>query len=286
MNKKRILIIGKNSYIGENIKKYLNPLFYEVSEFDIKNKVLVEKDLIGIDVVIHVAAIVHQKKIKDYTKYEDVNVKLPLEIAKLAKKNSIKQFIFLSSMSVYGVGKSLKGNIIDENTKCNPKTLYGRSKYEAEESLRLIESNNFKVSIIRPANVYGKNCRGNYITTFLKIVKLFPVLPDVYDNVKQGMIYVDNLCELIKIVIDTNSSGIFPAQDIKGVSSLEIMQAICSKKKLKKRSSKFLGRIFLILRIPPVTKLFGGVVYDEKYAINKIKNYQKVNFIDGINKSI
>lgn len=286
MNKKRVLIIGKNSYIGEHIKEYLTPLLYEVKEFDIKNKELKKSDLVGINVVVHVAAIVHRKDITDYSKYENINVKLPIKVAKLAKESNVQQFIFLSSMSVYGISKSLKGNIIDENTKCNPKSLYGKSKYEAEKSLRLIESENFRISIIRPANVYGKNCKGNYISTFLKITKLLPVLPNVYNNVKQGMIYIDNLCELIKIIIDTNNRGIFPAQDAIGVSSIEIMKMICLKKNYKKKSSKLIGLPFLIFRISLVNKLFGGVVYDAKYALNKIDNYQKVDFNDGINKSI
>src|SRR5690606_7124221 len=111
-------------------------------------------------VVIHVAGIAHVKETKENADlYYKVNRDLAFEVAKKAKNEGVKQFIFLSSMSVYGI----ETGIIKINTPTNPKTNYGRSKLEAEELISSIESDSFKVAILRPPMIYGKGCKGNYI---------------------------------------------------------------------------------------------------------------------------
>ena len=84
---------------------------------------------------LHVAAIVHKKEKKEMAAlYEKVNCKLPIEIAQKAKADGVKQFVFMSTMSVYG----LNSGSINKETPLIPKTLYGKSKFEAERNLREI----------------------------------------------------------------------------------------------------------------------------------------------------
>lgn len=286
MQKKKILIIGKNSYIGQSIKNYMNNENYLITEFDIENTQLEESDLMGIWGVIHVAAIVHNKTLKDYTMYKNINTDLPVSIAKLAKKCGVKQFVFLSTMAVYGSSKKLHGMIIDETTEYAPKSFYGKSKYEAELQLSDLSDENFNIAIIRPANVYGKGCKGNYIPGFIRIVKILPFIPKAYDNVKQGMLYIDNLCELIKIIIDNKAIGIFPAQDKIPISSYELMKEISNTLRLNKKSSNIVGGIFFVLRISLTNKLFGGIAYSQEYSKCIYGDYQLVDFKNAIRRSI
>lgn len=281
----RVLIIGKNSYIGGYIKKYLSSFGHEVSEFDVEHEQLNEEIFTDIDSVIHVAAIVHRKDIIDYDIYQRVNVDLPYNVAVLAKNKGVGQFVFLSSMAVYEQGKSLKGNLLDEHSKLNPQSLYGKSKYEAELRLNTLLDNNFKICHIRPANVYGKNCRGSYMEAFRKIVQKLPCIPVAYEKVKQGMLYIENLTELVRLVVENQAVGIFPAQDKMPVSSVELMSEIADVIKIKRKRSKFFGFPFKIFRIAPVKKLYGGVAYTSRYATTDLGDYCLYSFSQGIQKT-
>lgn len=283
----RILIIGKNSYIGIHIKKYLQKYNMQVDEFDAEHESLEALELSNYETVIHVAAIVHRKDIQDWNVYKKINVDLPIEVARLSKSSGVKQFIFMSSMAVYGVEKNLKKCcIIDGNTEYSPSTMYGKSKLNAEKGVLKLQDERFAVSIIRPANVYGKGCKGNYIKMFCKITKMLPLLPDVYRNIKQGFLYIDNLCEMVRLLIESKASGIFPAQDRETISSIELMEKISDVLKLKKKNSKLFGQVFYLTRIPLVDKFFGGVVYENEYCKLSYGDYQIISFDKGMEHTL
>src|SRR5699024_11866831 len=56
----------------------------------------------------------------------------------------------------------LEEGVIDGRTPLHPKSNYGKSKLEAENLIQPLENKNFKVAIIRPPMIYGKDCKGNY----------------------------------------------------------------------------------------------------------------------------
>ena len=282
----KILLIGKNSYIGEHIKSYLAGFNHHVDEFDVEHENLNKEIFLGYDSVIHLAAIVHRKDITDYAVYKKINVDLAVSAASFAKEAGVKQFVFFSTMAVYKGGKSLNGNIVDSQTECVPESFYGKSKLEAEQALREFESEEFKIAYIRPANVYGKDCKGAYISTFKKIVRLLPVIPIVYEDVKQGMLYIDNLCELVRLIVEKNGKGIFPAQDNPAVSSVEIMVAMSNVLALNKKQSKIFGLPFKVLKIGIVNKLYGGIAYAEDYAQTDLGDYSLFNFEELMKKTL
>jgi UDP-glucose 4-epimerase len=120
---KRILITGKNSYIGTSVEKWLlkEPEKYSVDTIDMLNESWREHDFSKYDVVFHVAGIAHIKETKNNRNlYFKINRDLAYETALKAKQDGVKQFIFLSSMSVYGIEKG----IIDKNTSLNPKRIH------------------------------------------------------------------------------------------------------------------------------------------------------------------
>lgn len=278
----KILIIGKDSYIGTHIRRVLLSRGHEVEELDVISEEVSADRFSNVDSVIHVAAIVHRKDIEDYETYKTVNVELPLKVATVSKDMGVKQFVFFSSMAVYGKKKSFDDFWIDENTPLNPRSFYGKSKLEAENRLFQLEGDGFGVCAIRPANVYGKDCRGEYIKKFKKITSSLPVIPNAFEDTKQGMIYIDNLCELVRLIVENNARGVYAAQDKHAVSTVELMQEIARAIGIKRKKSKFIGFLVKLLRFGAVKKLYGGIAYREEYASTELGNYNIIDFAEAI----
>ena len=123
---KKILITGANSYIGTSFEKYIlenYPQEYTVETVDMTNPSWKEKDFSEFDCVFHVAGIAHIKETKEKAKlYYSVNRDLAVETTEKAKNEGVKQFVFLSSMSVYGI----ETGIINKETVPEPKSNYGK----------------------------------------------------------------------------------------------------------------------------------------------------------------
>ncbi|MDN6664501.1 MAG: NAD-dependent epimerase/dehydratase family protein, partial [Tetragenococcus koreensis] len=156
---KRILITGKNSYIGRTFIDWVEEdnIDYEIDTIDLKNPDWKKQDFSRYDCIIHLAAIVHKKDQEDAIYYK-VNRDLAVEVAQKAKNEGVTQFILFSTMSVYGMNQG----IINKETKPLPKTPYGKSKLEAEKGIIKLQDENFCVSILRPPMIYGPNATGNY----------------------------------------------------------------------------------------------------------------------------
>lgn len=290
MSAYNVLITGKNSHIGNKIEKWLesdSSNQFHVEQLDVVPAEWTEFDFTGFDVVIHMAAIVHQPNCKDWELYQKVNVDLPYLVAKRAKESGVKQFIFFSTMSVYGIGKILTDTPITESTVPNPSDMYGKSKYLAEKKLEEMNSDFFSVTIVRPPNVYGENGARGYIITFANIVRRMPVLPIAFENVKQSMIYIDNLTELIRLLIIKRRSGCLMPQDRKPVSTVDLISAIADALNKKLYKSVFLGFfVKLFSFIPIIQKGYGGVAYDIDLSSFDDIDYCVVPFNEGIKRCI
>jgi nucleoside-diphosphate-sugar epimerase len=259
---KHILITGANSYIGTSLEKWLNknPEKYSVDTIDMIGEEWKEKKFSKYDVVFHVAGIAHIKETKENQElYYKVNRDLTWETAKKAKQEGVKQFIFLSSMSVYGVEEGA----IDINTALNPNTNYGKSKLQAEELIRPLNDNLFKVAILRPPMVYGKGCKGNY-PKLSKIATKLPVFPKL--NNKRSMIYIDNLCEFVKILIDDYAHGLFFPQNKEYVNISEMVKIIAEANGKKILMTSLFNPLLNILKIDLVQKAFSELIYEKSMS--------------------
>lgn len=287
----KIVITGANSYIGNSLQSYIqsNDKELEVYQLDVIGDKWREFDFFGYDTVVHVAAIVHRKDILSWETYNEVNVDLPTEIAQKAKEQGVKQFIFLSSMAIYGVEKSLskKKGVISAQTVMAPTSMYGKSKYLAEQKLTEIESVNFKVAIVRPPNVYGPGCKGGYISTYMNIVRKLPVIPKAFTSVRQSVLYIDNLSRFIYLLIIRQMNGIYTPQDDTSISAVEIMQYICDALNLHKKTSSFWGLfIYLLAFSPLVRKGYGGVSYNQDKLQQEEFDYLIVSCKEGIKRTV
>ncbi len=284
----QILIIGKNSYIGGHIGEWLQRRGHSVTELDVLDEGWRTFDYAPFDAIVHVAGIVHQPQCQDWELYKRVNADMPVEIATMAKRQGVCHYVFLSTMGVYGLGKKLEPNVIDASTPVEPGDgMYGRSKWMAEEGLRALEDETFAVACVRPPSVYGKGCRGGYITGFTSVVRRLPVIPEAYDDVKQSFIYIDNLSELVRLLIERRLSGAFCPQDDKAVSANELLKTIAAGIGKKYRSSRLLGWGVRLLRwLPIVNKAYGGVEYSRSLSSVPGLDYVVVPFDEGMRRTV
>jgi len=134
----------------------------------------------------------------------------------------VKQFIFMSSIIVYGEASSSK-RVIDRSTLPTPSNFYGLSKLQAEEGLRSLESESFKVVVLRPPMIYGKGSKGNYARR-AAVARVLPVFPG-FDN-ERSMLHIDNLCELLRALVDNEETGLFFPQNAEYVRTSEMVRLI------------------------------------------------------------
>lgn len=266
---KKILITGKNSYIGTHVKNWLEKETkkYEVTELDVKTEKWLQEDFSKYDTILHVAGIAHvstNKKLEDL--YYKVNRDLAIQVAQKAKNENVKQFIFMSSMIIYGDDETIgKDKIINENTIPKPKNFYGNSKLQAEEGIKKLEDTNFKVVIIRTPMVYGPNCKGNF-QKLKKIAKYSPIFPNIQNE--RSMIYIDNLCEFIKQAIDIEKSGIFYPQNKEYVSTKQIIQVMSDSMNKKMHYIKLFNPILKLMakKVNLINKVFGTKIYAKELS--------------------
>lgn len=277
---KKVLITGANSYIGTSVEKYITEHYPDECSFDTLDMIdgsWRETSFSDYDVVFHVAGIAHQKETKDNAEsYDKINCDLAVETARKAKADGVGQFVLLSSMSVYGL---LKGKITNE-TKPNPNTNYGKSKLKAENAILPLQDESFKVCILRPPMIYGKGCKGNYLSLvkFAKKLKFFPYVKNA-----RSMLYIGNLCEFVYLMIRNGERGLFFPQNSEYTNTSKMVKTIAASHEKKLRlvhgfgwAVKFCG-LFMKL----VKKAFGNLTYDMSMSEYK-DEYRMTTLEDSI----
>jgi nucleoside-diphosphate-sugar epimerase len=271
---KKILITGSNSYIGTSFEKWLShyPDKYVVDTIDMIDGSWKEKDFSTYDVVFHVAGIAHvSSNPKKKELYFKVNRDLTIETAKKAKNEGVKQFIFMSSIIVYGDSSSTK-RVIDINTIPAPSDFYGDSKLQAEQGIKKLETENFKIVILRPPMIYGKGSKGNY-PRLAKLARITPIFPDI-DN-ERSMLHIDNLCEFVRIMIDQEEDGLFFPQNAEYIKTSEMVKLIAEVHGKKIRVTKLFNPIIrLVFDFGAVKKVFGNLIYDQSMSDYDQANYR------------
>ncbi len=291
---KRILITGAGSYIGTNVSEYLlrQPDKYSVTTIDMKDFSWKSFSFKDFDIVYHVAGIAHAdvENVSEETKalYYAVNCDLAYECAKKAKDEGVKQFIFMSSMIVYpGATRYGKVNVINQDTKPNPDNFYGDSKLQAEIKINTLADDSFKVAILRPPMIYGKGSKGNY-RTLAKMAEKLPVFPKV--NNQRSMLYVENLCEFVRLMIENEESGTFFPQNGEYTNTSKMVKSIAD---AKGKQIALLGVFTPFIKLIScmnnkygklVNKAFGSLVYD--MALSEYKeNYRLYDLNESIKRS-
>lgn len=234
----KIVLTGARGFIGSYFQKQYAQK-YTIQPFSFLNDDLKTLHVKDVDVVIHLSALVHQMNGASDEAYEKINVEQTLQLARKAKENGVKHFIFMSTVKVYGEENTIA---YTEISLCYPKDMYGKTKLKAEQELQKLENNDFRISIIRTPIVYGAGVKAN-MQNLMKLIDKVILLPFGHIYNKRSFVYIGNLTALIDTIIEQGKSGIFLAGDDEALSTTELVQLIAQAK---------MRRIFLI-KIP----LFG-----------------------------
>ncbi len=259
----KVLIGGAGSYIGIKAGQYLQDhISCKVHELDMVNLVPEPSCFSGYDTVLYVAGIAHRmERRKNAHLFFEVNYNLTVKAAKAAREASVKHFILLSSMSVYG----MQEGHITKDTKTHPQNYYGKSKLAADEEIWKLRSRNFRVAILRPPAVYGKGCKGNY-RLLRRAALLLPVFPDT--GSRRSMIYIGNLCAFVADVICCQSEGVFFPQNAEYVNISEMVKQIAA---FHGKNVRILHEWGWIKHLPfrIVRKVFGSLTYEQADNVSR-----------------
>lgn len=270
---KKILITGKNSYIGTSLEKWLakEPENYQVDTVDTRDGIWKEKDFSPYDVVFHVAGIAHIKETnKNENLYYKINRDLAVSVAKKAKKENVSQFILMSTMAVYGEEGEIGIKVtLSRDTLTKPKTHYGASKIEAEHEINNLNTSDFRVVTLRPPMIYGPNCPGNYarLERFANKVPIFPFV-----NNERSMLSIENLCRFVKKLIDEEAQGLYLPQDEEYVNTSLLVKQLAEQNKKSIYLSKGLGMLVIVMgkKIKILNKIFGNLTYEKNDRGNNL----------------
>lgn len=277
-----VLITGINSFIGNATERWLlDKKGYHIEKISVRGESWKNISFQEFDVIIHVAGLAHASlKSKDFKLYDQVNHLLTKEIANKAKKEGVKHFIFLSSMIVYNAEQTK----IDASTVPKPIGPYAESKLNAENALRLLSDGLFKLTILRPAMVYGPEGKGNFpkLVKFAQWSFIFPRISN-----QRSMIYINHLAEAIHQVIKHQHYGIFHLANQTPVATFHIVQTvrqILGKKTYLTRI--FNGFIHLASNVSfALRKLFKDFYYSDE-IINHAFKYHVVSFKRSIEDTL
>ncbi|MCS5348547.1 NAD-dependent epimerase/dehydratase family protein [Staphylococcus aureus] len=259
--RKNILITGMHGYIGNALKNKLTEQGHRVNQINVRNQLWKSTSFRDYDVLIHTAALVHNNTPKArLSDYMQVNMLLTKQLAQKAKDEGIKQFIFMSTMAVYGK----EGNVgkIDEigaQTPIKPTTNYGISKMFAEQALLEMVSDTFKVAIVRPPMIYGPHCPGNF-QRLMRLSQLLPIIPVIKNQ--RSALYIKHLTAFIDQLISLEVTGVYHPQDSFYFDTSAVMHEIrhqTHRKTVLIHMPSMLNKYFNKLSV--FRKLFGNLTY-------------------------
>ncbi|HNV00945.1 MAG TPA: NAD(P)-dependent oxidoreductase [archaeon] len=284
----KILVTGSSGFLGKEVikalkKKHIVKKYDTTEGKNILDRGELFESLKGIDIVIHLAAIVENDNLNLW----EVNVKGTKNLVEEAIKQKVKKIIYLSSTGVYGCPNGK----INEKSKTNPENNYEKSKLEAENIL-LAQQEKICINIIRSAMIFGPN---NYWQKmFLMLKKDFP-LPLKGENTFQ-VTPINELINAIELLIKKGKCGEIYLIACEEKISLNKFCEI-SKKHLGMKNTKikhiptWLGEVFgKIIKSKTLTKEnIRHLGKERNYNIKKIKKLgykQKYKIEEQIKKVI
>lgn len=271
MNRLNIILTGASGFVGKRYMSY-NKDTYSIHPVSLRSTSVDNIDFTNKDVIIHLAGIAHQMTKIDEQIYFDVNYGKTITLAKAAKENGIKHFVFISTVKVYG--DDHKTDYLDLQSATLANDAYGKSKLQAERALLELQTPSFKIAIVRPPLIYGPEVKGNLIK-FLRLAQKGYPLPFKGINNKRSMVFIDNLIAMLNKITDSFATGIYIAGDREPLSTSTLLENIfigSTKKPLWFKMPK-LGLWFLKQLKPELVKRLYG-----SYIIDNTESNKKLNF--------
>ena len=276
-----MLVTGAQGFVGLPLSTALVKLGYQVrcavrgsfhvneeqeatSVGDINGATDWANALVGVAVVIHLAARVHVMKetaADALSAYRKVNVEGTLNLAKQAALAGVKRFIFISSIKVNGEGTTL-GQPYHEQQTPAPLDAYGLSKYEAELALQqLAKDTGLEVVIIRPTLIYGPGVKANF-RAMMRCLDLGIPLPLGSIHNQRSLLALDNLIDLIRLCIvhPAAANQTFLASDGVDLSTPELLTAM----------AEALGKPARLIKLPESLLMLGAKLVGQQAMAQRL----------------
>ena len=173
------MVTGDRGYIGSVLVPILKEKGYEVMGYDagyFKDNILEQfdenylkitkdirdinkEDLEGVDVIIHLAGLSNDPLGEFSPKLtEDINYNGTMALALMARDVGVSRLVYASSQSMYGISDT--SNELDEDdSEKSPVTAYAIAKWNAEQQLHSMSTDDFVITSLRPSTVFGASPR-------------------------------------------------------------------------------------------------------------------------------
>ncbi|MHA3787226.1 NAD-dependent epimerase/dehydratase family protein [Flavobacterium hauense] len=296
--KKKILIAGASGFVGSNLSRFLKD-DYDVSSLSLRENQWKDKQL-QVDSIINLVGKAHDHKgVATENDFFYANYELTKQLFAYFLNSSASLFIHISSIAA--LEEESSDSVVTEGYISNPVSAYGRSKRKAEEFLLAQQlPTGKKVLILRPTMIHGPGDKGNLMLLYKIINKGIPYPLGAFDN-NRSFTGIDNLCFLIKKIIengDTITSGAYNVADDSPLSTLQIIKTISGLTAVKSRVLRVpVGLIRLlaktgdVLRLPlnskRLVKMTSNLVVSNT-ALKKMLEIQKLPLTaqEGLDKTI
>ena len=223
----RILITGASGFIGSFIveealrqgmetwaavrssssRAYLNDQRINFIELDLSDEQRLTEQLKDhqFDYVVHAAGVTKCINKDDFRRVNTEGTR-HLVAALRALRMPIERFVFLSSLSVMGaIREQQPYTEIREDDTPQPNTAYGKSKLEAEETLKARSEEQFPYVILRPTGVYGPREKDYFIMA--KSIKGHSDFAVGYKPQDITFVYVQDVVQAVFLALDHGKTG-------------------------------------------------------------------------------
>jgi nucleoside-diphosphate-sugar epimerase len=188
------------------------------------------KALLGIDMIIHLAARVHVMNdtvVNPLKEFRRVNTAGTLQLARCAAASGVKRLVYVSSIKVNGE-ETYGGKKFSEADTPAPLDAYGVSKLEAEQGLREIAlQTGMEVVIIRPPLIYGPGVKANF-AVMMRWLKSGVPLPLGAIHNQRSLVSLDNLIDFLVTCLrhPAAANQTFLVSDGEDVSTTELLHRL------------------------------------------------------------
>jgi len=291
---RKVLVTGANGFVGKRLCECLEKRGFEVARAvrhadgtidrafsvgDIGPDTKWDTAVIGIDVVVHLAARVHvmiDNIENPLSEYRRVNVEGTKKLALAAVDAGVKRFIYVSTIKVNGEATIRRPYSSSDNPR--PADDYAQSKLEAENNLWNIAANTgLEVVIVRPPLVYGPGVRANFLRLIAWVDRGVP-LPFLSVANSRSFVALDNLVDLLILCVNHSRAAgkVLLVSDDEDISTVELVRRIagCMGKQARmlaipenilKGIAKILGKQAVVGRLTGSLQLD---ISDTKKALN------------------
>lgn len=286
---KYVLVTGKNGYVSNSFRNYMKHFSnYEVDLITTRNSLWKKMNFSKYDAVFNTVGLTHNDaRAGTEEQFMKLNSEIVYELAKKSKEDGVQTFINMSSMIVYGNMSGLgRRQVITADTKPNPEnSIYGKSKLDGERKIQELDDENFSVAVIRSPLIYGCTATDN-IARLIEFSQKAPFFPNLENSI--SMIYDENLCELVRLIINTNSKGIFYPQMEKTITTSQFVKDLASAAGHRIWITKLFNPILKILsnKIILIEKVFGNQEYDMKLSNAFDGKYRVVTYDESIKRIV